>query len=135
MLGNVSSGEQLTPRQEMLISLLLAGVTIVAAAKNVNITEQTAHRWLKLPHFQAAYKQAQQSLFSQSLQGLQGKIDKAIHTLDRNMDSEDTPASTQVRAAQIVIEQSVSIYKMSELEAKIAALEQAMKQQAEQGVQ
>lgn len=121
--------EQLSPKQDSLISLLLAGVSIVTAARQVGIAEKTAHKWLKLAHFQEAYKAAQRSLFDQALTGLMLRVDKAISTLDRNMDGEETPASTQVRAAQIVLEQAIAIHKMSELEQKIAELEQYIKQQ------
>jgi len=127
--SSTATSEPLTPKQEALIVLLCSGIHIVTAAKNIGIAEKTAHRWLKLPHFQQVYRAAQQSLFNEALQGLQGKIRKAIDTLDRNMDSEDAPASTQVRAAQIVLEQSIAIYKLSELEDKMAALETYIKQQ------
>src|SRR6266567_918456 len=110
---NESSEGKLTPKQDTLIALLLAGVNIVAAAQQVGIAQATAHRWLKLAHFQAAYKTAQRALFDQALTGLMNKVDKAIVTLDRNMDADiNTPASTQVRAAQIVLEQAIGVYKI-----------------------
>src|SRR5438067_2162002 len=117
----------LTPKQELLITALLTPLSIVTAAKAAGIAEKTARRWLKLPHFQAAYQAAQKSLFNQALTGLMQKVDKAIETLDRNMDSKETPASTQVRAAQIMLEQAINVHKMSELEAKYAELEQLVK--------
>jgi hypothetical protein len=126
MSVNVSPGEnteqQLSPKQESLIALLLAGVSIVAAAKSVGIAEKTAHKWLKLAHFQAAYKAAQKAIFNQALTGLMLKTSKAINTLDRHMDSELTPAAVQVRAAQIILEQAIDIHKTAELEEKIAEL-------------
>ncbi len=123
MSENVSS--ELSPQQDQLISLLLAGIAINAAAKQVGINEKTAHRWLKLKHFQQAYKAAQKALFDQALTGLMLKVDKAIETLDRNMNADiNTPASVQVRAAQIVLEQAISVHKTAELEQKILELEE-----------
>lgn len=119
-----ANSEPLTPKQEQLIAVLVSGVNIAAAAKAIGIGDKTARRWLKLPHFMLAYRKAQGDLFTDALQGLQGKIGKAISTLDRNMSSEETPASTQVRAAQIVLEQAIAIHKVSELEQKISELEQ-----------
>lgn len=121
---------ELTPKQERLIEALLAGHNITLAAKVAGVADKTARRWLKLAHFQAAYKAAQKQIFDQALAGLMLKVDKAIACLDRNMDGEEVPASTQVRAAQIVIEQAVANYKMSELEAKYAELEQLVKLQS-----
>jgi len=122
-----ATGEQLTPKQELLISLLLAGVNIATAAKQAGVSDKTARRWLKLPAFKHAYRTAQHDLFRESLQALQGKIEKAIDTLDRHMDADETPASSQIRAAQIVLDQALAIDKMSELETieeKLAMLEQ-----------
>lgn len=122
------SGEQgLTPKQELFLGSLLAGNTILTSAKVAGVTEKTAYKWLKLPHFKSAQKAAQKQLFDQALTGLMLKVDKAIETLDRHMSGEDTPASTQVRSAQIVLEQAINIGKMSELEAKYAELEQLLK--------
>lgn len=123
----VNESLSLTAKQEQLIALLVAGVAIVTAAKNVGIGEATAHRWLKLSRFQAAYKQAQHDLFSEALQGLREKVGKAIDTLDRHMDSDETPAGSQIRAAQIVLEQAIAIHKVTELEQKIAELERMLK--------
>ena len=130
MTGSSNGEDQaLTTKQEQLIMLLVSGVNVSAAAHNASIGERTAYRWLKLPHFQAAYKAAQRQLFDQALTGLMLKVDKAITTLDRHMDGEDTPASSQIRAAQLVLEQAINIHKMAELEAKYAELEQLVKQQ------
>src|SRR5258708_35253969 len=47
------SDVSLSRKQEKLLQELLLGKSIVAAAKQAGIAEQTAHRWLKLPHIQA----------------------------------------------------------------------------------
>lgn len=129
MTGNdqITEPPALTPKQDTLIAALLAGHTITTAAVAANIADKTARRWLKLQCVQDALKAAQKQVFNQALTGLMLKVDKAIETLDRNMSSEDTPASTQVRAAQIVLEQSLQVHKMGELEAKYAELEQIIK--------
>lgn len=131
MIGNdrtEENSEQLTTKQESLIALLLAGITITAAAKQLKVNESTARRWLKLPHVHQAYKDQQQTLFDDKLSELRSGVGTAISTLKRNMTSEDTTASVQVRAAQIWLEQALELHKMSELEQKIAELEQYVKQ-------
>lgn len=125
MTGN---DQALSAKQEMLIAVLIAGNNITIAAKVAGIGDKTARRWLKLPHFQQAYKAAQKQVFETALAALLLKVEKAVDTLDRNMDSELTPAATQVRAAQIVIEQATNIHKMNELEQKIAELEKLVTQ-------
>ena len=122
----------LTPKQERLIEALLTGHNITLSAKASGVADKTARRWLKLPHFQQAYKAAQKRLFDQALTGLMLKIDRAIETLDRHMSGEETPANVQVRAAQIVLEQAIIIHKVSELEAKFTELEQLIKSPLQQ---
>jgi phage terminase small subunit len=126
MAGN-DQAEQLTPKMEELIAALLSGLNITAAAKASGVAEKTARRWLKLPHFQKAYQAEQQSLFNERLAALRLGVSKCLATLARNM-GEDAPPATQVRAAQIWLEAALDIHKMSELEAKIAELEQQLKQ-------
>lgn len=128
MTGNDQDRTDLTPKQTLLIEALLAGHNITLAAKVSGVADKTARRWLKLPHFQTAYKAAQHSLFDQALSGLLLKVEEAIETISRNMTGEEVPASVQVRAAQIILEQAITIYKASELEAKIAELEELLKQ-------
>lgn len=128
MSENVSSEQELSPKQHLFIAALLAGHTIQLSAKAAGVTEKTGHKWLKLPQFQQAYRAAQRSIFDQALTGLMLKVDAAIATLERNMSGEDTPASVQVRAAQIVLEQAIASHKMSALESRIEELEQLLKQ-------
>lgn len=126
MAGNDQNTE-LTPKQELLIEALLAGHNITLAAKVSGVADKTARRWLKLPHFKAAYKAAQKQVFDQALQGLMFKVEKAIHTLDRSMDSEDAPPGVQVRAAQLILEQAINVHKAEELEQRVIHLEERLK--------
>jgi hypothetical protein len=128
MTSSDQDTEILTPKQEQLIAVLVSGVNIATAARTIGIGDKTARRWLKLPHFLAGYKAAQQSIFDDRLAALREGVDTAINTLKRNMTSEDTPASVQVRAAQIWLEQAINLHKMSELEERLLEFEQYVKQ-------
>jgi len=128
MLGNVS----LSPKQSKLLSLLLDGQSIVAAAKAVGITQQTAHRWRKEPAFQAAYQAEQQKLFTERLTALRLGVCKALATLARNM-GEDVSPSVQVRAAQIWLEQAIVVHKASEVDLRLEALEARSKGEVHDG--
>ena|SRR5256885_5854962 len=118
---------ELTPKQEQLIASLVAGNIIAVAAKAVGIGERTAYRWLKLPHFQVAYRDAKQVAFNEKLDKLRDGVSIALKTLLKHMTNEETPANVQVRCAQIWLEQSIEIHKMSELEARLQELEGALK--------
>lgn len=122
-MADTGGSDELTPKQETFIEALLAGNTLQTAAKAAGIGERTGQRWHKQPHIQAAYKVAQKRLFEQALTGLMLKAEKAIETLDGAMTNAET-YSVRVRAAQIVLEQAIAIYKTEELEQRLAALEE-----------
>jgi len=124
MTGTDSQAERLTPKQEQVIALLLAGLTITAAAAQTGIGEKTAHRWIKLPHFQAAYRDAQKEMFDEALARLRELVPDALATLRRHINAEVEPtAATQLRAALGSIAQSVQLHKVADLEARIVELE------------
>jgi phage terminase small subunit len=122
MPQNAMKSQLVTAKQERFITVLLQSPTQEAACKRIGISHETARRWLKLPHVQAAYQRAQQALFNERLAALRLGISTAMATLARNM-REDAPPAVQVRAAQIWLEQAIAVHKMSELEARLAELE------------
>lgn len=128
MTGN-DQDQQLNAKQEAFLAAYLACSNIAVAAKTAGIGDKTARRLVKLPTFQEAYRLARRDLFNQALDGLREHVDKAIRTLARHMDAEETPPGAQIRAAQIYLEQAINIHKMSELEEKYAELEQLVKAQ------
>jgi len=127
MSGNVSPTEEssLTPKQEQFIAALVAGNSIVVSAAAVGISEKTAHVWLKLPHFQQAYRDAKQFVYDEALEGLRDCTKEAIDTLKSNLKALE-PA-VQVRAAHIILTQSIQVHKIEVLEQRIQELEEALK--------
>ena len=131
MPANTSEQQKTTPKQDVFIQALLAGNSIVTAAKIAGCNEKTAHAWLKLPHVQDAYRTAQRTVFDESLSHLMTDVQDACATLKTIMKDSEVSASVRVRAAQIILEQAIEIHKVSELEAKIAELEALVKERAQ----
>jgi transposase len=102
MTKNDQFSEQLTSKQYQLIELLLAGVNVAAAARQLKIGDKTARRWLAQAHFQQAYKQAQQDMFTEALSELKGGMRDVLATLRRHLlaDTIPTPAS-QMQAVKV----------------------------------
>lgn len=121
----------LTPKQQKLITSLLAGCTIIDAAQESGISEKTAHAWLKLPHVTTAYHEAQQQVFDEALRLLMLDTTDARLTLRTIMQDTSAPHGNRVRAAQILLEQSIELHKLSDLERKLAVLEQVVKDKTE----
>lgn len=129
MTENDQDQQDLSAKQEAFLTAYLACGNITVAAKTAGMADKTARRLVKTDAFLKAYNQTRRDLFNQALDGLREHVDTAIKTLVRHMDAEETPAGSQIRAAQIYLEQAINIHKMSELEAKYAELEQLVKAQ------
>lgn len=128
MLENVPT--ELTRKQETFIAAMLSMPTIMAAAQHVQVTDKTAHAWLKLPHVQEAYQQARKEAFDKSLQVLMTGTSSALSTILSIMkDSENSPG-VRLRAAQIWLEKAIEVHKNEDLEARIQELEEAVRDRA-----
>src|SRR5580765_3665281 len=109
--SNFDEEKALSPKQYTLIEALVAGNTIIAAAKFAGVGERTAHTWLKQPAFRRAYQQAKQELFTEKMNGLKDEVHLAIATLKSCM-TEGKPY-TRVMAASKWLDIAIDIHKMN----------------------
>ncbi len=123
MQGNAS----ITPKQEHLLAVLMAGSSIVDAAAACNINESTAHRWLKEDAFQNAYQAARRAAFDETLLALMSGTATALKTLLEAMKNGEGYA-VRIRAAAIWLEHAIAIHKVSEIEEQIAELRAIVKE-------
>jgi len=117
-------------KQEDAIAALLSQRNVEEAARAAGIGTRTLLRWLKLPDFQAAYRQARRAAFGQAVARLQQGTSAAATTLLKTMIDPNTPASVRVRAAEAIFNHSAKAIEIEDIEARVAELERAM--QAEQ---
>lgn len=86
-----TAGSKFTRKKEEAIAALLSQRNIEEAAKSIGIGTQTMLRWLKIPEFDAAYRQARRAAFSQSTARLQQATSAAVSTLLKLMVDTNTP--------------------------------------------
>ena len=60
-------GQKLTSRQEALIAALLTEPTYAAAAIKAGVGKTTMYRWLHLPAFRKAYREARRELVEHAI--------------------------------------------------------------------
>jgi hypothetical protein len=113
---------ELTPKQQRVLAALLAEVTQEGAASRAGVSVATLWRFLQDPAFQRQYLSARRQVVEDAIGLLQRASRKAVATLVRNLDCGQ--AGVEVRAAQIILEQSYKGVEMLELEARIAHLEE-----------
>src|SRR5271167_947093 len=116
-------GAKFGRKQEEAIVALMTQRNIEEAAKSTGISTRTLIRWLKLPEFNAAYREARRAAFSQSIARLQQATTAAVSTLLKVMVDPNTPASTRVRAADSVLDHSAKAIEIEDIEARVAELE------------
>lgn len=69
---------------EAPVAALLTQRNVEDAARSVGITTQTLVRWMKVPEFQKAYREARRAAFGQSIARLQQASSAAVSTLRRS---------------------------------------------------
>jgi len=118
-------GAKFGRKKEEAIAALLSQRNVEEAARVAGIGTRTLLRWLKLPEFQAAYRQARREAFGQAVARLQQGASAAATTLLKTMIDPATPASVRVRAAECVMNQATKAIEIEDIEVRVAALEAA----------
>src|ERR1700680_2669237 len=121
----VGHGEKFGRKKEEAIAALLSQRNIEEAAKASGIGANTLLRWLKMPEFQAAYREARRAAFAQSIARLQQGTAAAATTLLKTMIDANTPASVKVRAAEAIFNHAAKAIEIEDIEARVSELERA----------
>ena len=124
-------GQKFTRKMHHAVSALLQSPTVEAAAGLCGVSESTLSRWIKRSDFQDVYTQARRELVQRSLSSLQTASVEALDDLKRNLVC-GLPA-IEVRAASALLDQSLRATELLGIEARLDALECAVKSQAEHG--
>jgi transposase-like protein len=118
-------GSKFGRKKEAAIAALLTQRNIEEAAKSIGIVPNTLLRWMKEAEFEAAYREARRTAFGQSVARLQQASTAAVTTVLKVMLDPNAPASTRLRAAEIVLEKTAKSMELEDLESRLTALERA----------
>jgi len=116
-------GTKFGRKREEAIAALLSKTRIEDAAGAVGISVRTLLRWLKIPEFAAAYREARRSVILQTIGRLQQASAAAVATLLRIMLDPATPAAVRVRAADCVLAQTFKGMENEDIDARVSELE------------
>ena len=120
MMGH---GTKFGRKKEEAIAALLSQRNIEEAARFVNIGTKTLLRWLQLPEFDRAYREARRAAFSQSIARLQQASSAAAATLLKIMVDPTAPAASRIRAADSVLDHAAKAIEIEDIEARVSELE------------
>lgn len=107
----------------MLALLTTQGVD--NAARAVGIAPRTLYRWMNEPQFDQAYRKARRDAFGQGTARLQQAAGAAVSSVLKIMVDQHTPASTKLRAADLVLTHGAKAIEIEDIEARVAELERA----------
>ena len=119
-------GGNLSHKQEKAIAALLSEATVASAAEKAGVGEVTLYRWLKLPDFLAAYREARREVVEKAVAQMQQSSWAASATLIRLLGSSSD--SIRLRAAQTILDQANKGLELIDFEERLTALEQQAEQ-------
>jgi hypothetical protein len=121
-------GSKFGHEKEEAIAALLTQRNVGEAAGAALSGTQTQIRWLKIPEFQAAYREARPAAVSESNARLQPAFSAAVSRLLKIMVGANAPALARVRAADRILERTNQGVENEDIEVRVAALEQTARQ-------
>jgi hypothetical protein len=120
VLGHGTRFEQ---KMEQAIAALLSHRNVEDAARAVGVSVNTLRRWMQVPGFQAACREARRKILSQAIGQLRNAAGAAAKTVLKIMVDPTVPAGIRLRAAEVVLDQAVKAGKMEEIADRLAKLE------------
>src|SRR6266852_2688687 len=112
-------------KKEEAIAALLTQRNIEEAARSIGVAANTLLKWQKLPEFETAYREARRAAYRQAVARLQQGTSAAATTLLKTLIDPGTPPSVKVRAAEAIFNHAAKAIEVEDIEARVAALEQA----------
>jgi DNA-binding transcriptional MerR regulator len=119
-----------TANREKAIGALLESATIKDAAQKCGLNEKTLRRYLENAEFQKEFRAARRVIFEQNIVRLQSLHAGAVDALERNLNCEIP--SSEIRAAQIVIESNRKDFENFEILNRLEILENEHFEQTKQ---
>jgi len=116
-------GTKFARKKEAAIAALLSHRTLEEAARAVGVSPNTLLRWQQDLEFDTAFRKARRAAFGQTTARLQQGSSAAATILMKLMLDANTPASTRVRAAEIIVNHAAKAIEIEDIEARVAALE------------
>ncbi len=120
---------ELSPQQRHVIVALLGGSPITRAAEAAGVDPSSVYRWLKQPPFHQALREGRRQVAQQGLGQLQSLVGDAVRLVREILNDTSKSASTRLRAAELVIEQTTRYLEIDDLERRLHELEMMLGEQ------
>lgn len=129
MSGNVRRERKLSARKRRAIRARLQGHSQQDAAQLAGVTARTLRRWTNEDEaFATELRRQSRLLVSEAAQRLEGSLDLAVGVMLEAAADQSAPNHVRLRAADSVTVKALKLREFSELEARIALLDQSLKE-------
>ena len=118
-------GAKFGRKKEEAIAALLSHRNIEEAARAIGVGYKTLLRWLELPEFRDAYRNARREAVQQAVARLQQATGAAGLTILKLMTDPNVPAAVRLRAAECVFDHAIKASELEDIEVRVAELERA----------
>jgi hypothetical protein len=122
-------GAKFPRKKEEAIAALLTRPSVEEAARTIGVEPKTLRRWMRVPEFQAAYLLARREAVTQALARMQQGSAAAASVMFKLMMDASAPPAVRLRAAECVFDRAIRGVELEDIEARIAALEEATPQE------
>lgn len=109
---------------EKIMSALIATGSVRAAAKAACISETSIRTRLNDPDFRAEYEKAKSEILTEACDALAARLTLAVDVLCDVLDSDATPATVKVSAADSILRQGLRYVEAANILRRLDALEQ-----------
>jgi hypothetical protein len=109
---------------------LLSGANFQEASEASGVVVSTLWRWCREPDFKQALREGRLDLMEGAVGKIQQACSEAVETLQSVMKNEESPASSRVAAARCIIEMALNAVELQDIESRLTALEQAVKERS-----
>lgn len=110
---------------EKILSALIATKTIGAAAVAAGVSERTIYSRLADDDFRAEYEARQRCTLDHACKALQGALTDAVCVLTSIMEDASASPGSRITAARSVLDYGYKFTELTDLAARVAALEAA----------
>ncbi len=118
-------GSKLRRKLDQAVAALLSAKNHDEAAKSIGVAPATLQRWLKLPEFEQAFREARLGVFRHSMARLQQVSGAAVTTLLKIMIEPAAPLAVKARCAYYILDQTRKGIETEDIEARVAELERS----------
>ena len=123
----------ISKKQRDAIRALCQGYTHDEAAMIAGISSRTLYRYKKDEVFNQALDEATSAIMRDSVTMLIGISPEAVQRLKQLIQDDSTPPGVQVSAARVIFDNTVKLSELWLLEERIAALEDRLQDQQQNG--